>query len=67
MNDQKMLDTVDIIDALMQEVVSGETKREYMPSAANDFSGEIQAEYFSNLRRFLQSSVCETIFRGGTK
>lgn len=62
MNNQKILDTVDIIDALMQEVISGEIKRDYMPDVANDFSGEIQAEYFSNSRRFLQSSVCETIF-----
>lgn len=47
----------DRIIKLVAEVASGEQKREHLINAASDFSGQLQADYFSNARKYLDSIV----------
>lgn len=47
----------DRISKLVAEVASGEQKRDHLINACDDFSGQVQADYFSNARRFLNSMV----------
>lgn len=49
------------IDGLIQEVASGKYKKDTLPNASLEFSGERQAQYFSNLRRNLQSVSAQRI------
>ena len=51
-----------MINNLINEIKNGNPKREQPFNSSLDFSGKIQAEYFSNLRRFLQSTTSETVF-----
>lgn len=50
-----------IIDNLVQEIIDGEIKRDFLINSANDFSGKTQAEYFSNSRYFLQNMVVDVV------
>lgn len=54
----------DHINTLMDEIFSGEQKRDCLKSEAYDFSGELQAQYFSNLRKFLKSSTAFYVMNG---
>lgn len=49
---------------LAAEVASGEQKRDHLINAASDFSGQLQADYFSNARRYLSSVVGELTMKG---
>lgn len=53
--------TKKILKQLVQEVVNGEHVMDTLPNDAWDFSGERQAAYFSNARRFMQSDVFHSI------
>ena len=66
MNYQSRTDRARVVDSLVQEVISGEIKRDHLINSSADFSGETQAEYFSNARRFMQSTTCEVVFKAAT-
>lgn len=66
MNYQSRSDRAKIVDDLTHEVASGEIKRDHLINSSADFSGETQADYFSNARRFLQSTACEVVFKAAT-
>lgn len=52
------------IPKLVAEVASGEQKRDHLINASDDFSGQVQAYYFSNARRFLSSMVGDLDMNG---
>ena len=41
-----------------------EQKRDHLINASDDFSGQVQAYYFSNARRFLSSMVGDLAMNG---
>ena len=49
------------IDALVAEILSGEYTKDILPNSAFGFSNEQQAQYFSNLRRNLQSDMASAV------
>ncbi len=49
------------IDALVEEILSGEYTKDILPNSALGFSNEQQAQYFSNLRRNLQSDMANAV------
>lgn len=49
------------IDGLIQEIMCGEHKKDILPNASLKFSEERQAQYFSNLRKNLQSDLAMRI------
>lgn len=49
------------IDALVEEILSGEYAKDILPNSALGFSNEQQAQYFSNLRRNLQSDMASAV------
>lgn len=53
------------IDDIIQEILSGEYTKDKLPNSAISFSGEHEAQYFSNLRRYLQSDLAELVITSG--
>ena len=49
------------IDVLVEEILSGEYPTDILPNSALGFSDEQQAQYFSNLRRNLQSDMASAV------
>lgn len=49
------------IEFLVNEIISGEYPRDILPNSALRFSGENEAQYFSNLRRNLQSDMAHAV------
>lgn len=49
------------IDVLVEEILSGECSIDILPNSALGFSNEQQAQYFSNLRRNLQSDMASAV------
>ena len=49
------------IDVLVNEILSGEYPKDILPNSALGFSNEHQAQYFSNLRRNLQSDMAYAV------
>ena len=49
------------IHSLVQEVMSGEHPMDTLPNASKDFSNEVQAIYFSNTRRNMESDLFHII------
>ena len=53
------------IDDIIQEIISGEYVMDDLPNSAISFTGEHEALYFSNLRRYLQSDMAELVITSG--
>lgn len=49
------------IDILVEEILNGEYLKDILPNSALGFSKEQQAQYFSNLRRNLQSDMAHAV------
>lgn len=49
------------IDNLIEEIMNGEYMRDVLPESAFDFSGECQAQYFSHLRKNLESDTAHSV------
>ena len=49
------------IDFLLEEIMSGKYSKDILPNSALGFSKEHQAQYFSNLRRNLQSDMANSV------
>lgn len=58
----KQLQKSDIgVDFLIKEIISGEYPRDILPNSALGFTNEQQAQYFSNLRKNLQSDMAYAV------
>lgn len=53
------------IDDIIQEILSGEYVKDTLPNSAVSFSGEHEAIYFSNQRRFMQSDLADLVINSG--
>ena len=60
MTEQKRCDH-DRINALINEVVSGEQKRDTLRNSSYQFEKEAQAMYFSNMRRNMKSRLASAV------
>lgn len=60
MTEQKRCDH-DRINALINEVVSGEQKRDTLRNSSYQFEKEAQAMYFSNMRRNMESRLASAV------
>lgn len=49
------------VDILVEEILKGEYLKDILPNSALGFSREQQAQYFSNLRRNLQSDMAQAV------
>lgn len=49
------------IDVLVEEILRGDYPKDILPNSALGFSNEQQAQYFSNLRRNLQSDMASAV------
>ncbi len=49
------------VDAIIQEILSGEYPKDILPNSALSFTNEQQAQYFSNLRRNIQSDMAHAV------
>ena len=59
---EKLLNSASIwIDRLMKEIREGEYKKDILPNSALCFTREQQAQYFSNLRKNLQSEMADVV------
>lgn len=55
------------VDKIVDEIISGQWERETEPFSESQLSlsGEFEAQYFSNLRRYLQSDLAELVITSG--
>ena len=53
------------IDDIIREIKSGEYVKDDLPDSAISFTGEHEALYFSNLRRYLQSDLAKLVMDAG--
>lgn len=60
MSDTKIKNDLKTED-LIQEVLSGEYKKDVLPNSALEFTGEHQAMYFSNMRRNIISDMAYSV------
>ncbi|MDE6873670.1 MAG: transcriptional regulator [Lachnospiraceae bacterium] len=59
---EKSLNSASIgIDRLMKEIQEGEYQKDILPNSALGFTREQQAQYFSNLRKNLQSEMADIV------
>lgn len=49
------------IDLLIKEILEGDYIKDILPNSAFGFTDEQQAQYFSNLRRNLQSDMAHAV------
>ncbi len=52
-----MENTRERMKRLTEEVLRGEIKRDTQPNSSNSFSGQVQADYYANARRNMQSEM----------
>lgn len=60
MENQTVINKIEI-DTLIQEILRGEYPKDILPNSALGFTDEQQAQYFSNLRRNIQSDMAQAV------
>ena len=65
MTESKRCDN-DRINALINEVASGEQKKDTLRNSSYQFEKKAQAMYFSNMRRNMQSRIASTVMHCGS-
>lgn len=53
------------ISGLINEVLSGEYKKDVLINSAYDFSGELQAMYYANMRKNMKSDMASAVINHG--
>lgn len=54
-----------MIDKLIREIMNGKIAKDTLPESVLPFTGEAEAQYFSRLRRNLQSDMAHMVFTVG--
>ena len=54
-----------IINELVDEAITGDTKIDTLPNTAQPLQGEVEAMYFKEIRSFMENSVSQLVMTRG--